>query len=133
MALLSRFEGPVYALMRIVIGFLFLQHGSQKLLGVPVAMPEGVEVAGLVLAAGIIELVGGALVMLGLFAGWAAFLCSGTMAVAFFLFHAAAKGTFLPIMNGGEPAAVYCWIFLYIAARGSGPWSVDALRGALKS
>ena len=125
MALLSRIEGPAYALLRIVSGLLFLLHGLQKLFGMygGTAMPL-MSQTGL---AGIIELVGGVMIMIGLFASIAAFIASGEMAFAYFTVHAP-KG-FWPIENGGELAALYCFVFLYIAARGSGIWSVDALRG----
>jgi putative oxidoreductase len=122
---LSRYEEHLYAVMRIIIGFLFLQHGLSKLVGWPVPLPQ--DVPGFVIwIAGPIELVGGFLVMIGLFAGWGAFLASGLMAFAYFLAHQ--KNALLPIANQGEPAVVYCFVFLYIAARGSGIWSVDAAR-----
>jgi putative oxidoreductase len=123
MAFLARWVEPIYALLRIVVGFLFLCHGVQKILmgGPPPQMP-----AGLFWAAAAIETATGALVMLGLFGGWAAFLASGTMAVAYFMVHQ--KDGLLPIQNKGELAALYSWIFLFIAARGSGLWSVDAAR-----
>jgi putative oxidoreductase len=119
------FEGPAYAAMRIVVGFLFLWHGSQKLLGFPPAageMPAFVQYG-----AGSIELVGGALVMIGLLTSWAAFLCSGTMAAAYWMAHG--TNALLPIQNGGEPAALYCFVFLFVSARGAGIWSVDSARG----
>jgi putative oxidoreductase len=98
-----------YALMRIVTGFLFLWHGTQKLLSVP--MPPPPQIPSFVInVAGPIELIGGTLVMIGLFAGWAAFL--------------------LPIQNMGELAALYCFVFLYISTHGSGMWSVDEARKA---
>jgi putative oxidoreductase len=81
----------------------------------------------LLLAAGIIEFVGGALILIGFFGSFAAFICSGEMAVAYFLGHAK-DGGFFPIVNKGELAVLYCFVFLYIAAVGSGIWSVDALR-----
>jgi len=108
--------------MRIVTGFLFLFHGTQKLFGVPGGVPEGIPDF-VIYIAGPIELVGGALVMLGLFASPAAFLCSGLMAAAYFLAHAA--NGLLPIANQGELAAIYCFVFLYIAATGAGIWSFD--------
>ena len=119
-------EAQTYAAFRIVTGFLFLWHGSQKLLGYPPGMPDDVP-AFIVYVAGPIELVGGALVMVGLFTSWAAFLCSGLMAAAYWMAHG--TNALLPIMNGGEPAAFYCLAFLFMAARGSGIWSVDAARG----
>jgi len=116
-----------YALMRIVTGFLFLWHGTQKLLSVP--MPPPPQIPTFVIAiASPIELVGGTLVMIGLFAGWAAFVCSGLMASAYWMAHG--THALLPIQNMGELAALYCFVFLYISAHGSGIWSVDAVRKA---
>ena len=114
----------IYGLMRIVVGLTFLCHGLQKLFGMFGGMPQGIEMNALLYTAGVIELVGGTLVMIGLRAGWAAFITSGTMAAAYFMAHQA-NGA-LPIQNQGELAAVYCWVFLYIASRGSGKLSVDA-------
>jgi len=119
---LTRYSDHTYALMRIVTGFLFLFHGTQKLFGVPGGVPEGIPDF-VIYIAGPIELVGGALVMLGLFASPAAFLCSGLMAAAYFLAHAA--NGLLPIANQGELAAMYCFLFLYISATGAGIWSFD--------
>ncbi|GIW41533.1 MAG: membrane protein [Candidatus Binatia bacterium] len=121
------YEPQVYALMRMVTGFLFLWHGSQKLFGFPGA-PPGEAPAFVIYVGGSIEFFGGILVMIGLFAGWAAFFCSGMMAVAYWMVHG--FRALLPIQNQGELAALYCFAFLYIAARGSGIWSVDAARGA---
>jgi putative oxidoreductase len=114
----------IYGLMRIVVGFTFLCHGLQKLFGMFGGMPAGIEMNPLLYTAGTIELVGGTLIMVGLRAGWAAFICSGTMAAAYFMAHQGNAA--LPIQNQGELAAVYCWVFLYIASRGSGKLSVDA-------
>jgi len=125
-AFLTRYESQAYAAMRIVVGFLFLWHGSQKLFGFPEAMPEGVPVF-IIWIAGPIELLGGLCVMAGAFTRWAAFLCSGLMAAAYWMAHG--MNALLPITNGGEPAAVYCFVFLFIAAHGAGIWSVDAQRG----
>ena len=125
MGFLKPHADKIYAAMRIFVGLLFMQHGLQKIFdlfgGVPPAMP-----AALKYTAGSIEMVGGGLVALGLFASPAAFLCSGTMAVAYFMVHA--KNGFFPILNGGEPAVIYCWIFFVIAAKGAGIWSVDGAR-----
>jgi len=121
---LRPFESQVYAAFRIVTGLLFLWHGTQKLFGFPAPSPEAP--AFVIYVAGSIELVGGVLVMIGLFAGWAAFLCSGLMAAAYWMAHGT-QGLF-PLNNGGELAALYCFAFLLIAARGSGIWSVDASR-----
>lgn len=124
-ALMKSYEPQTYAVMRIVTGFLFLWHGSQKLLGFPGGVPEGAP-AFVLYIAGPIELIGGLLVMIGLFTSWAAFLCSGVMAAAYWMAHG--TQALLPVMNKGELAALYCFVFLYISARGAGIWSVDAGR-----
>jgi len=112
----------LYALFRLVVGLLFACHGAQKLFGAF----GGTKMTGvpMMLAAAIIEFAGGLLVAIGLFTSWAAFLASGEMAAAYFMAHA--KGGFWPIVNKGELAVLYCFAFLYIAARGSGPYSLDA-------
>jgi putative oxidoreductase len=120
---LGRFADLFYAALRIVAGVLFACHGAQKLFGV---FGERAS-APLMVAGGIIELVGGALIALGLVAGFAAFVASGEMAVAYFKFHA--QGGFWPIQNHGELAVLYCFLFLFIAARGSGSISLAALLG----
>jgi putative oxidoreductase len=125
-AFLKSREGQAYALLRIVAGFLFMCHGSQKLLGFPGSVPA--EAPAFVLwVGGSIELIGGLLVMIGLFTEWAAFVTSGQMAVAYWLAHG--TRALLPIENEGELAALYCFVFLFIAARGAGMWSVDGPRG----
>lgn len=121
-AQLGRYSDTIYALMRIVAGFLFACHGAQKVLGLFGGAPAEAP-AFVVWGAGLIELIGGVLIMVGLFTSWAAFLSSGTMAVAYFMAHQP-RGL-LPISNGGELAAIYAFVFLYIAARGSGPLSVQ--------
>lgn len=132
---LGKYEPYIYALLRIVIGFLILWHGAQKLLGFPPqpaapgSAPQGLSP--LMAVAGTIELVGGILVMIGLFAGFAAFLASGLLAVAYFMAHFSMQA-FLPIQNKGELAVIYCFVFLYIASRGSGVWSVDSLMNRAK-
>ena len=126
-AFITKYDGETYALMRIVVGFLFLWHGVQKLFGFP-PLPEGIEVpAFITYIAGPIELIGGVLVMIGLFTRWAAFLCSGLMAFAYWMAHG--THALLPILNQGEPAAIYCFVFLYIAAHGAGRWSLEARAG----
>jgi putative oxidoreductase len=126
---LGRYSPYAYALMRIVVGVLFASHGAQKLFGmfggvdrqggtVPIASMSGV--------AGVVELVGGILVAIGFLAGFAAFIASGEMASAYFIAHAP-RGVW-PLGNGGEVPALYCFVFLYIATRGAGVWSVDAAR-----
>src|SRR5512136_890727 len=122
---LGRYSEVLYALLRIIVGLLFACHGAQKLFGV---LGGQVQLSNpLFLAAGVIEFVGGGLVALGLQAAWAAFVASGEMAVAYFWVHA--RGGLWPILNKGELAALYCFVFLYIASRGSGTMSVDALMG----
>jgi putative oxidoreductase len=123
---IARYREQAYALLRIVAGFLFLWHGTQKLFGFPVA-PGGEVPAFVTYVAGPIELVGGSLIAIGLFTRWSAFLCSGQMAVAYWSFHALRALT--PLENRGELAILYCFVFLFIAARGAGIWSVDAARG----
>lgn len=121
---ISNYSRHCYALMQIVAGFLFLWHGSQKLFGFPEGMPASVP-AFITYVAGPIELVGGILIMIGLFTHWAAFICSGLMAFAYWMAHG--TKALLPLQNNGELAALYCFVFLFIAARGGGIWSVDAL------
>jgi putative oxidoreductase len=120
----ERYAPQVYALFRIVAGFLFMFHGLQKLFGLfgGQVMPTG----SLPWIAGVIELVGGLLVMIGLLTRVVAFICSGEMAAAYFMAHQP-KGTW-PIENGGELAVLYCFAFLYVATRGAGIWSVDGTR-----
>ncbi len=119
------YTAQTYAALRIVAGFLFLWHGAQKLLSFPVPAMEGMP-AFIQFGAGPIELVGGALVMIGLFTRWAAFVCSGMMAIAYWLAHG--LNALFPIQNGGELAALYCFLFLFIAANGSGIWSVEGAK-----
>jgi len=121
----QRWSPHAYALMRIVVGLLFLCHGLSKLVHFPVPPPGGVPPL-LMYTAGPIELLCGILVALGLFTRWAAFLASGEMAVAYFMAHFP-RG-FFPIANGGELAVLYCFAFLFISAYGAGNWSVDGLR-----
>jgi len=120
---LGRHGERIYTILRVVAGLLFACHGAQKLFGAlgGTAMTSNP----MMLVAGIIEFGGGLLIALGFLTSWAAFLASGQMAVAYFMVHA--KGGFWPIINKGELAVVYCFLFLYIAARGAGPYSVDAI------
>ncbi len=122
---MNPYAPQAYAAMRIVVGLLFLWHGTQKLFGFPADAPSGAS-AFVIWVAGPIELVGGVLVMAGLFTSWAAFLCSGLMASAYWMAHGT-KALF-PLQNGGELAALYCFVFLFIASQGSGIWSVDGAR-----
>lgn len=117
------------SVLRIVAALLFLSHGTAKLFGFPhVAMFDGVTVASLFGIAGIIEIVGGLLLLVGLFTRPAAFILSGQMAVAYFMVHA--PQGFFPLLNGGELAALYSFLFLYFALVGGGAWSLDKLRSA---
>ena len=123
---MRNFESQTHALLRIVAGFLFLWHGMQKLFDIPTPAPD--LPAFVTWVAGGIELVAGALVMVGLFTRPAAFLASGLMAAAYWMAHG--LNHLLPLLNQGELAALYCFVFLLIAARGSGIWSLDSLRGS---
>ncbi len=123
---MQSYSSQTYALMRIIAGFLFFSHGCQKIFGFPGTMPPGVPPF-IIYGAGSIELIGGALIMIGLFTRWAAFICSGEMAVAYWMAHGT-KALF-PVVNGGELAVIYCFVFLFIAAQGAGLWSVDAAQG----
>jgi putative oxidoreductase len=122
---LEKFADPAYALLRIVTGFMFSFHGAQKILGVfsTFQPPVGSQLW----VGGIIELLGGLAVMLGFKTRVAAFLCSGTMAVAYFQFHWKFQlgPNFFPAINEGELAALYSFVFLLIACRGGGPWSLE--------
>lgn len=122
---LGNYASQIYAILRIVIGFLFLLHGTQKLFGTPASKSPGMPLNALMTAAGVIEIVAGLMVMIGLFAGLAAFIASGEMAVAYFMVHQPMGS--LPIQNNGEAAVLFCFVFLYIASRGSGIWSVDSM------
>jgi putative oxidoreductase len=115
------------SLLRVASGLTFLAHGSQKLLGIPPrqsggGMPDLMSMIGL---AGMIELVGGALLLVGLFTRPAAFLCSGLMAAAYFIAHA--PQNLYPTLNGGDAAILYCFVFFYLVFAGPGPWSLDAI------
>ena len=124
---LGRYATYIYAVLRIVTGFLFLWHGSQKLLGFPPsASPSPDGLSPLMAAAGGIELIGGILIMIGLFTSLAAFISSVTMAVAYFMSHFSMQA-FLPLQNRGELAVVYCFVMLYIASRGAGVWSIESM------
>jgi putative oxidoreductase len=129
----ASFSGALLSVLRITTGLLFLAHGSAKLLGFPVTQhfAGGVQLFSFTGLTGSLELVGGALITIGLFTRLTAFILSGMMAVAYFMAHA--PQGFHPINNGGELAILFCFIFLYIAAAGAGPWSVDAAWGSRSS
>ena len=121
---LEKFEPYLYAALRIVAGFLFLWHGTSKLFGFP-PLGGGGHLPPMMLVAGIVESCGGTLMLLGLFTPFAAFIASGEMAVAYWTAHA--PHALLPLVNQGELAALYCFLFLFISARGGGGFSLDAL------
>jgi len=118
------FTPALLSVLRIVTGLLFLEHGSGKLLGFPHGLPFLDKMpAGLLYFTGTLELVGGILIVLGLFTRPAAFVLSGFMAVAYFMAHF--PMSFFPAINFGEPAILFCFVFLYLAAAGPGPWAID--------
>jgi putative oxidoreductase len=128
-AFLAAWTPRVLSVLRIVTAYLFLTHGTAKLLGVPhVATFDKLQVFSLIGLAGVLELVGGALLLIGLFTRPAAFILCGEMAFAYFMGHAPKGNMLVPMLNGGELAVLYCFVFLYFAAAGGGAWSVDALR-----
>jgi putative oxidoreductase len=125
--MLNTWAPRLLSVLRIVAAFLYLLHGTSKLFGVP-PTPSGatVQLFSRLGAAGAIEVVGGGLILLGLFTRPTAFVCAGEMAFAYFLAHAP-RGL-VPLQNQGELPILYCFIFLYLAAAGPGPWSIDAMR-----
>lgn len=119
----------VLGLLRIIVGFLYLQHGTAKLLHVPhVALFDQLPVGSLIGFAGMLEIVGGLLILIGLFTRPVAFILSGEMAVAYFMEHAPQGHFLMPALNQGEEAVLYCFIFLFLAVAGAGAWSLDARR-----
>ena len=129
MTWLSKYQPQLLSILRIVSGLLFLEHGMQKILHFP-PMPAAMAAAippkflPVIMAAGFIELVGGALITVGLATRLAAFICAGEMAVAYFMGHMA-RGGFFPALNGGGEAILFCFVFLYLAAAGPGPLAVS--------
>ena len=123
---LTAWSPRVLSVLRIITALLFMEHGLMKLFHFPAPQP-GVSdpLPTLLLAAAVIEIVGGGLIALGLFTRLAAFVCSGQMAVAYFTAHA--PNGFYPALNMGEAAVLYCFVFLYLAFAGGGPWSLDAV------
>lgn len=122
----SSWSPRLLSLLRITAGFMFMLHGTMKLFGWP-GGGEPMELMSLMGLAGVIEGLGGFMLMIGLFTRPVAFVAAGQMAAAYFMGHAG-QG-FFPTMNGGETAALFCFIWLYIGAAGPGPWSIDAQRG----
>jgi putative oxidoreductase len=124
---LSSWAPRLLSVLRIAAAFTFLQHGSAKLLKFPkVEMFANLDYTSIYGLAGVLELVGGVLLLIGLFSRPVAFILSGMMAVAYFMAHS--NPFFSPMLNGGEAAYLFCFVFLYIAAAGPGPWSIDAAR-----
>jgi putative oxidoreductase len=128
---LATWSPRVLSILRIIIGLLFLEHGTSKFLSLPVSPMTGVAPTSLSGINGMIELVGGVLIVLGLFTRPVAFILAGDMAVAYFIAHGP-RG-FFPLLNGGELAIIYCFVFLYLAVAGGGEWSIDHLRAASKA
>lgn len=124
----SAWAPQLLSVLRIVAAVMFMQAGTVKLFGWPMAMPGGgtPEMFSQVWIGAVLELVGGALLIVGLFTKPVAFILSGEMAVAYFQFHAPTG--FWPVVNQGQPAVLYCFIWLYLSAAGAGPWSLDAFR-----
>jgi putative oxidoreductase len=122
---LTRWQPQLLAILRIVAGLLFLEHATSKFFAFPVPFPVH-PLPPLLVAAGVIELVGGALITLGLFTRLAAFIASGEMAVGYFMMHF--PQGFWPLVNKGEAAILFCFVFLYLAAAGPGAWSIDGAR-----
>jgi len=123
---LNRLAPHILSLLRVASALLLMQHGTTKILGLPATQMTGVSLVSLPGIAGLFELIGGVLLLIGLFTRPVAFLLSGMTAVAYFLVHAGRD--FYPINNGGELAALYCFVFFYFVFSGPGPWSVDAAR-----
>lgn len=119
---LGAYRPQALAVLRIIAALLFIEHGTMKLFGFPAAMGEG-ALPPLMLIAALLEVVGGALLVIGLFTRPVAFILAGQMAVAYFMAHAS-KG-FWPVLNGGEPAILFCFIFLYLVCAGPGAWALD--------
>ena len=122
-SVLANWSPRLLSVLRIVVGFLFMAHGTQKWMAFPVPRASATVLWSLSGAAGVLELIGGFLLLLGLFTRPVAFVLSGLMAFAYFIAHAPID--FWPIVNRGELSALYCFLFLYLAAAGGGPWSVD--------
>ncbi|MES1200134.1 MAG: DoxX family protein [Pseudomonadota bacterium] len=127
MNFLARFSGPLLSILRIVSGLLFLEHGATKLLQFPLTQmfATAPPVGSILWIGGVLELVGGALLVIGLFTPLVAFILSGEMAFAYWMFHAPQSP--FPAVNQGDAAILFCFVFLYLAAAGAGPWSADAI------
>ena len=130
MNFLDRWQGPLLSVLRIVSALLFIEHGTSKLFDFPhVEMPMAITVGSLPWIAGLMEIVGGLMLLLGLFTRPVAFILAGEMAVAYWMAHAP-RSTF-PAVNGGDAAILFCFVFLYIAAAGPGPWAIGSKRAVV--
>ena len=128
-AFLEMWRPRVLAILRIISAYLLIPHGTAKLFGAPhQAMFDGLQLMSLIGLAGILEVFGGALLLIGLFTRPVAFVLCGFMAVAYFMGHASQGHVLLPMLNAGELAVLWCFVFLYFVFSGAGPWSVDAMR-----
>lgn len=125
-ATLNAWQPRILSVLRIMSGLLLLQHGLVKHFSFPMAFPAKIETFSRIWFAGALEIIGGVLLIIGLFSRWTAFVLAGFLAFAYFLGHA--PRSFFPIQNGGNLAILYCFVFLYIFFAGPGPWSVDATR-----
>ncbi len=126
MNFLSKFQPQLLSVLRITSAYMFMQHGTAKLFGIPyVERFENLQLTSMVGIAGLLEVFGGLLLLLGLFTRQVAFVLSGLGAAAYFIGHAPKGTPLVPFMNGGEPAALFCFIFLFIAAAGPGAWGLD--------
>ena len=126
---LNSWRPRALAVLRIVTAYLLIPHGTAKLFGVPhQAMFDGLQLMSLIGLAGVIEVVGGVLFLIGLFTRPVAFVLCGFMAVAYFMAHGSQGNVLLPMLNQGELAVLYCFVFLYFVFAGAGAWSVDAAR-----
>jgi putative oxidoreductase len=132
--MLSRFQPQILSILRIISAFVFSLHGWQKIFGLFGGLPANLppNVHNMLMAAGWIETIAGVLLMLGLFTSPVAFLVSGEMAVAYFVGHVSRAGNILPIVNGGDSAALLSFIFLFLCAAGGGAWSLDQMLGRNK-
>jgi putative oxidoreductase len=128
-AILDNYRPQMLSILRIMIGLLFMSAGIQKWFAFPVAMPAAANITpfSMLGIAGCIELIGGALVTVGLFTRYAAFIMSGEMAVGYWFYANRLSRGFMPIQNGGTVEVLFCFILLYLVFAGSGPWSLDAL------
>jgi putative oxidoreductase len=128
-AFLETWRPRALAVLRIVTAYLFMAHGTAKLFGVPYQkMFEGLQLMSLSGLAGVLEVFGGLLILIGLFTRPVAFVLCGFMAVAYFMAHGSQGNVALPMLNGGELAVLYCFVFLYLVFAGAGAWSIDAMR-----